>query len=129
MENAGFFSLQFGPAAAQVDEYRDRMIDLTPAIKDFADTAALIARMDLIISVDTAVAHLAGALAKPVWTLLPFASDWRWFLDRDDSPWYPTMRLFRQLRGGDWESVIEHVCGELASLARNNRAQDAPANP
>lgn len=114
IENARFFSLQFGPAAPQVEAYRDRVVDLTPSIKDFADTAALLTRMDLLISVDTAVAHLAGALAKPVWTLLPFASDWRWLLNRDDSPWYPTMRLFRQTRPEDWGPVIERVCAELS---------------
>jgi tetratricopeptide (TPR) repeat protein len=82
---------------------------------DFADTAALIARMDLVISIDTAVAHLAGALGKPVWTLLAFEADWRWLLDRDDSPWYPTMRLFRQTAHGDWPGVVARVQAALAA--------------
>ena len=75
-------------------------------LHDFSDTAALIENLDLVISIDTSVAHLAGALGKPVWTLLPFVPDWRWLLNRDDSPWYPTMKLFRQPSLGDWESVI-----------------------
>jgi hypothetical protein len=78
-------------------------------IHDFADTAAIIETLDLVISIDTAVVHLAGALGKPVWTLLHFVPDWRWQLDRVDSPWYPTMRLFRQPSDGDWESVISEV--------------------
>ncbi len=82
-------------------------------LRNFADTAALISNLDLVISVDTGVAHLAGALAKPVWILLPFVPDWRWMLDRDDSPWYPTARLFRQDESRAWESVIARVDGAL----------------
>lgn len=82
-------------------------------LNDFSDTAALIAEMDLVISVDTSVAHLAGALGKPVWILLPFAPDYRWMMDRDDSPWYPTARLFRQPRIQDWTSVMSKVAAEL----------------
>ena len=94
--------------------------DIRDQIKDFADTATAIADMDLIISVDTAVAHLAGALGKPIWVLLPFAPDWRWLLDRDDSPWYPTMKLFRQETPGDWEGVINRVLKALPSLENNS---------
>jgi tetratricopeptide (TPR) repeat protein len=83
-------------------------------LEDFADTAAVVALADLVISVDTSVAHLAGAMGQPVWILLPFAPDWRWLLDRDDSPWYPTAKLFRQPVLGDWDSVIERVRRELA---------------
>jgi len=82
-------------------------------LADFADTAALVSQLDLVLAVDTSVAHLAGALGRPVWVLLPFAPDWRWLLDREDSPWYPTARLFRQPRLGDWDSVIEQVRREL----------------
>ena len=89
------------------------LYDVRNKISDFADTAGIIANLDLVITVDTAVAHLAGALGKPVWVLLAFAADWRWLLDRDDSPWYPTMRLFRQKKPGDWESVIANVAEAL----------------
>jgi ADP-heptose:LPS heptosyltransferase len=85
-------------------------------IKDFSDTAALIANMDLIISADTSSVHVAGALAKPVWILLPFTPDWRWLLDRDDSPWYPTARLFRQSEARAWEGVIARVCSALSNF-------------
>ena len=80
--------------------------DVSGLISDFGDTAALIDLMDLVITVDTSVAHLAGALGKPVWILLPFNADWRWLRDREDSPWYPSARLFRQPAHGDWDSVI-----------------------
>ena len=84
-------------------------------LKDFADTAALLTQLDLVISVDSAPAHLAGALGRPVWTLLPFRADWRWQIEREDTPWYPGMRLFRQPQPGDWDTVIERVCSELQS--------------
>jgi hypothetical protein len=87
--------------------------DFSKTLNDFSDTAALVAHLDLVISVDTAVAHLAGAMGKPVWILLPFHPDFRWLRDRDDSPWYPTARLFRQTRAGDWKGVVERVFQEL----------------
>jgi len=88
------------------------------ALKDFADTAVLVELMDLVVTVDTGVAHLAGAMGKPVWILLPFSPDWRWLLDREDSVWYPTARLFRQTAIGDWASVIDRVGVELAKRYR-----------
>jgi ADP-heptose:LPS heptosyltransferase len=89
------------------------MIDFTREIQDFADTAALIEQLDLVISVDTATAHLAGALGKPVWILNRFDSCWRWLRDRGDSPWYPTARLYRQERPGEWDSVVRRVHEDL----------------
>src|SRR5262249_30001565 len=89
-------SLQAGPAAQQArDVPQLRLVDHAQQLHDFADTAAIIAALDLVITVDTVVAHLAGAMGKPTWVLLPFAPDWRWLTKRDDSPWYPSMRLFR----------------------------------
>ena len=93
------------------------IIDHTEHIADFADTAALLTELDLIVSVDTAVAHLAGALGRPTWTLLPYVPDWRWGLEREDTPWYPTMRLFRQPALGNWDAVIERVVAELRAWA------------
>ena len=92
--------------------------DLRAMIGDMADTAALVERLDLVITVDTAVAHLAGALGRPVWILLPFAPDWRWLLRREDSPWYPTARLFRQPQQGNWAAVLERIRGELMKLVQ-----------
>ena len=113
--NIAFFSLQVGPARKQLAAANDaaRMIDLQPQLSDFAKTAAAIGQLDLIVSVDTAVAHLAGALAKPVWLMLPFAPEWRWLLDCENSPWYPTMRLFRQSAPDDWASVVNRIKHEL----------------
>ena len=85
------------------------IMDVSAELGDFADTAALITSLDLVISVDTSVAHLAGALGKPTWVMLPFAPDFRWLLDREDSPWYPKMRLFRQSRAGDWDGVVARI--------------------
>ena len=83
-------------------------------MEDFSDTAAIMAGLDLVISSDTSVVHLAGALGLPVWVLLQYVADWRWLRDRDDSPWYPTARLFRQPQIDDWESVIRQVSDALA---------------
>ncbi len=116
MRSAHFFSLQLGAASRQLSDLSEKLVDLQSAITDMADTAALISHLDLIISVDTSVAHLAGALGKQTWVLLPFAPDWRWLLDREDSPWYPTVRLFRQPEIRDWRSVMERVQSELSAL-------------
>ena len=106
-----FVSLQKGAAAGQIRKLdkAHRPHEVMEGIKDFADTAALVDALDLVITVDTAVAHLAGALGKPVWILSRFDGCWRWLADRDDSPWYPTARLFRQERPGDWPVVVEQV--------------------
>jgi tetratricopeptide (TPR) repeat protein len=102
-------------AAALKD--RGDVLHFGDALKDFSETAALISNLDLVISVDTSVAHLAGALAKPVWVLLPHVPDWRWLLDRDDSPWYPTARLFRQDDTRAWDGVIARVRAALHEFA------------
>ena len=118
-----FFSLQKDAATAELKLLpADTVVDLDPYLSDFADTAAAIQALDLIISVDTAVAHVAGALSRPVWTLLPFAPDWRWMLNRDDSLWYPSMRLFRQPAVGDWNSVIERVAAQLTVMVQTRSA-------
>lgn len=106
-------SLQLGPAAAQIDSAPLRLLDVADRLTDFADTAALVAALDLVITVDTAVAHLAGALGKPVWLLSRHDACWRWGRDRVDSPWYPTMRLFRQTTPGDWAGVMQRVTAAL----------------
>ena len=112
------FSLQKGAPADNLHSspFGERVIGLGEELTDFCETAAVISHMDVVISVDTAVAHLAGAMGKRIWTLLPYAPDWRWLLDRDDSPWYPTMRLFRQSRPGDWKGVLENVGRELSAI-------------
>jgi tetratricopeptide (TPR) repeat protein len=115
-----FVSLQMGDAAAELARFRDTgatVLDYTAELADFSDTAALVGALDLVISVDTATAHLAGALAKPVWILLPYAADWRWLVGRADSPWYPSARLFRQPRRGDWDAVLSAAAAQLARCA------------
>ncbi|MGD0585409.1 MAG: glycosyltransferase family 9 protein [Oryzomonas sp.] len=118
LDGVSFYSLQVGPAAEETTSPPAglRLTDVTDKLEDFADTAALVANLDLVISVDTGVAHLAGALGKPVWVLLSYIPCWRYLLNRDDSPWYPTMRLFRQKRPGDWGGVIKQVRNALESL-------------
>jgi tetratricopeptide (TPR) repeat protein len=120
LKSSRFFSLQKGSGSAQSASPPAGMdfTDWTADLHDFADTAALVANLDLIISVDTSIAHLAGAMGKPVWVLLPFVPDWRWMLNRTDSPWYPTMRLFRQPAHGDWPSVMADVSRALAQRCK-----------
>ncbi len=115
-----FVSLQKGPPAGerQALPAGGRLHDWTAELPDLADTAALIDGLDLVIGVDTAVSHLAGALGKPVWLLNRFNADWRWLLGRDDSPWYPTLRQFRQTQPGDWKGVIARVSAALAERVR-----------
>jgi Tfp pilus assembly protein PilF len=124
-----FFSLQKGSPAGQSPPPGMNLIDWTAELRDFADTAALIANLDLVISVDTAMAHLAGAMGKPVWVLLLYVSDWRWLLDRDDSLWYPTMRLFRQPAIGDWTTAISAIAEKLkAEISRLTAPPLTPAD-
>jgi ADP-heptose:LPS heptosyltransferase len=105
-----YFSLQKETNADVSDK---GLIDWTKELLDFADTAALVANLDLVITVDTAVAHLAGAMGKPVWLLISAAPDFRWMLDRQDTPWYPSMRLFRQIKLGNWTSIVENARSSL----------------
>ena len=115
-----WFNLQLEPSdeARRIIKSAACLTDLSPHISDFASTASLIESMDLVVTVDTAAAHLAGALGKPTWVLLPFAPDWRWLLDREDTPWYPNTKLFRQRVAGDWPEVIGRVANELQRLAK-----------
>ncbi|KIL97223.1 TPR repeat-contatining protein [Paramagnetospirillum magnetotacticum MS-1] len=114
-----FFSLQKGPAAAALEgrAMPANFVDLGPELSDFSQTAAAMAGLDLIISSCTSPAHLAGALGRPVWVVLAAFPDWRWLLDRDDSPWYPTARLFRARQGEGWAPVLGTVRTELQALA------------
>jgi len=112
-----FYSLQRHETASLETPADLGLIDLMPGVQDFADTAALVAGMDLVISVDTAVAHLAATMGKPVWLLSRFRGCWRWLHDREDSPWYPSMRVIRQTRPNDWAGVLEQVRQDLTALA------------
>ncbi len=122
LEIPGFewYSLQVGSAGLQLADpgIGGRICNLAPELTDYAETAAAISHLDLVITADTSVAHLAGSLVTPVWMLIPFAPDWRWQLDRDDSPWYPSLRIFRQPAAGDWESVMQTVAAALRVLPR-----------
>ncbi len=113
------YSLQAGPRVGDLAKVSHPALvrDLSPYLKDFADTAGVVAALDLVICADTAVAHLAAALGKRVWVLTPFSPDWRWLIGREDTPWYPTMRLFRQSQPGRWDDVMARVVDELTKLA------------
>jgi len=108
-----FFSLQLGEDAQQIEPYRNVVADVSPYLTDFGETAAAISCLDVIVTIDTAVAHLAGALGTPVWVMLKYSPDWRWMFKRNDSPWYDSARLFRQQSPGDWASVVAAVSAEL----------------
>jgi hypothetical protein len=118
-----FLSIQKGPAAAQTAEPPPGMsiVSLSDEINDFEDTSAILTIADLLISVDSSPVHLGGALGRPVWVMLPFVPDWRWLLERNDTPWYPGMRLFRQPSRGDWGRVMAAMAPELARLAVQGR--------
>jgi len=121
-----FISLQKGEGAVhQLRSHprREAVIDWTDELHDFADTAALVANLDLVIAVDTSIVHLAGALGKPVWILNRFNTCWRWLLERNDSPWYPSARIFRQSALGRWDDVVQSVASELEELASRHRIQ------
>jgi hypothetical protein len=112
-----FVSLQKGPAQAQIGSYWGRapLVNLGPELRDFGDTTAVLDCLERVIAVDTSVAHLAGAMGKEAWVMLPYAPDWRWLLDRADSPWYPAHRLFRQGPDRSWDPVIDGIARELLS--------------
>ncbi len=121
IDGVAWFSLQKGRDEREAACTDLRLTRLGPEIEDCADVAAVVALLDLVITVDTAVAHIAGALGKPVWVLLPFVPDWRWMLEREDTPWYPTMRLFRQGSDRGWAPVIERVLADLRPLGKGLR--------
>jgi len=124
MPGVQLYSLQKEPRREDAPVLRrlaGAVVDLAPTLGDFADTAAAVSALDLVIAVDTAVAHVAGALGRPVWMLCPYALDWRWLRDREDTPWYPTMRLFRQPRPQVWDPVLARMSAELARVAAGER--------
>ncbi|SDE30920.1 tetratricopeptide repeat protein [Sporomusa acidovorans] len=113
VEGISWISLQVGSRAEDYKNITENLLDLSPYLTDFGKTAAVIEQLDLVITTDTSVAHLSGALGQKTWLLLDVTSDWRWFLDREDSPWYPSMRLFRQREAGNWPELLARVATSL----------------
>ena len=115
--NVDFYNLQLGKPGLQAANPPAgmKLIDLSSMIGDFADTAALVAELDLVVSVDTAIVHLAGAMGKPVWVFLQYTPDFRWLLEGQTTPWYPSVRLIRQTKFGVWDDVIDRTAAELAA--------------
>lgn len=126
MTGISVFSLQVGRTGEALDVFGSKVTDLAPFLTDFADTAAVLSNLDLIVTVDTAVAHLAGAIGCQTKTLLPFVPDWRWLLERNDSPWYPSMQLLRQSERNDWKTVIDQVQTELSANSNCGTFQGRP---
>jgi ADP-heptose:LPS heptosyltransferase len=120
-----WISLQKGPAAEQLALLPGNVFvwDGSSRDRDLAETAALVATLDLVITTDTCIAHLAGAMGKPVWILLPHLADWRWMQEIETTPWYPTARLLRHREPGDWAGVVERVVGELSELRATESMQ------
>ncbi len=116
-----FVSLQVGSRAADLERHRDlKILDISAELVGFGATAAAMAALDLVITIDSAVVHLAGALAKPAWLFMPWVSDWRWLLGHEDNPWYPTLRLFRQVEGQTWRDIAARVASELAKAVKGD---------
>jgi tetratricopeptide (TPR) repeat protein len=132
VQGASFASLQFGPRAADLDRLKNDkagkpvVLDFSSEFGDFSETAGAVGALDLVVTVDTSIAHLAGALGKPVWLLLPRVADWRWMFTREDTLWYPTMRLFRQRDGESWAEVIKRVAAELKAVVRGDARRLMP---
>ena len=121
LDGVRLYSLQMGEGREQLAEVSDwPIVDLGDRVGDFHNTAAIMRNLDLVIACDSAAAHLAGALGAPVWLALMFSPDWRWMLERNDSPWYPTMRLFRQRHPGDWASVFDSMRQTLVAMLGND---------
>jgi len=120
-KNLRFFSLQRQEESGAYAQLRPEFdfTDCAPQLSDFSETAALLMNLDLLISIDTAAVHLAGALGRPAWVLVRHAADWRWMREGSDSPWYPTIRIFRQTNLGDWSHPIAQVAAELTQAAAN----------
>jgi hypothetical protein len=128
-----FYGLQMGPQASEIAELRDSFTNLSDLRlnerkTDYADTAALLGQLDLLISIDTSVLHLAGALGRPAWGLISAISDWRWMVDREDSPWYPTLRLFRQARLDDWSELLQRVAAALRQWLESEPPSTSPTS-
>jgi hypothetical protein len=131
VEGIRYFSLQkdLRDSDKEILDVNPQIVRLDLEINDFQDTAAIMMSLDLVLSCDTSIVHLAGALGKPAWVLLPFNPDWRWLLDRNDSPWYPTALLFRQTTRGEWSTVIDDVCAELVKLVSKKKADHVSPAP
>jgi len=127
-DRVAFLALQKGPPCQQIGAYYGdaALVSLGPSLLDFGDTMAILESVDLVISVDTSLGHLAGAMGRPVWLMLPFAPDWRWLLHRTDTPWYPTMRLYRQRAPRDWEELTARVAADLLRHARAKEETESP---
>ncbi len=115
--NITFYSLQLGDRSEDINELPENIniVDLSDRLQDYGDTAVVVEKLDLTICVDTSVAHLAGALGKSIWVALCYNPDWRWLLERNDSPWYPTMKIFRQSQPQDWQSVFSQIAKEITA--------------